>query len=993
MPHHCVIRNESLTTKVRVVFDASAATDNGLSLNQLQMVGPTLQEDLFAILTRFRMHTYVVSADIEKMFRQILVTPNQRSLQRILWRLNPEEPVEVFELNTVTYGTAAAPYLATKCIMELARECKQQWPDIAKIIEKDFYVDDLLTGANSIKQARDIVEKVLQVLKSAGFILRKWISNEAAVLQDIPIDDQNPNVMNFKCSAQTKILGLGWQAHQDMLVYAIKELPPPKVSKRQILSEVTQIFDPLGLLSPCFISAKILLQKLWVLKLSWDETLPADLHTNWILFRKQLKDLNQIKIPRHVICNGYSELELHGFADASQNAYGACVYVRSIAQQQKTKVQLLCSKTRVAPLKLQTIPRLELCAALTLARLMKKVVNSLNTSIDKIVYWSDSTIVLNWLQTEPRQLQMFVANRVSEIQELTDYTSWRHVPTQENPADLLSRGLLPNQLQQSTIWWQGPSFLLSSEDEWPAMPNCEATIMELKRAVCTAKQTQITNSFLFSRTTNLNRLIHVIAYCKRFISNCKNKHKNKLINLTAVELKESLHNLIKLAQEETFSAEVRLLKEGHLITKGRLLRLNTFIDREGIIRVGGRLSNSEFDADKKHPIVLSADHQFTKMLFLREHLKLLHAGPQLLLSSIREQFWPIGGRNLAKKIVHNCIKCFKNKPQQSQALMGELPKARISLTAPFYTTGVDYAGPFMIKDRQGRRCKTSKAFVCLFVCFTTKAIHLELVSNLTTVAFIAALRRFSARRGKPTHIYSDNGTNFVGANRELKELSQFLIYETNSIEEAASEIGISWHFIPVYSPHFGGLWEAGVKSTKYHLRRVAGNTILTFEELYTLLTQIEAVLNSRPLTPMSSDPNDLIPLTPAHFLIGRTLTAPADPTLTDLPESRLSRWQLVQSLQQHFWKRWSKEYISELQQRSVKKNVTVPITEGTMVLVKEDNLPSLKWKIGRVISIHPGKDKVARVATIKTATGTIRIATAKLCPLPIEASATDSSKH
>lgn len=293
----------------------------------------------------------------------------------------------------------------------------------------------------------------------------------------------------------------------------------------------------------------------------------------------------------------------------------------------------------------------------------------------------------------------------------------------------------------------------------------------------------------------------------------------------------------------------------------------------------------------------------------------------------------------------------------------------------------------MIKDRQDRGCKTSKAFVCLFVCFTTKAIYLELVSNLTTEAFIAALRRFSTIRGKP----SDNGTNFVGTNKKLKELSQFLIHETNFIEETANEIGISWHFIPAYSPHFGSLWEAGVKSTKYHLRRVAGNTILTFEELYTLLTQIEAVLNSRPLTPMSSDPNNLIFLTPAHFLIGRI--APADPTLTDVPESKLSRWQLIQSLQQHFWKRWSKEYISELQQRSIKKNLTMPITEGSMVLIKEDNLLSFKWKLGRVISVHPGKDKVARVATIKTSTSTIRIATAKLCLLPIKTSIINSSKH
>lgn len=230
--------------------------------------------------------------------------------------------------------------------------------------------------------------------------------------------------------------------------------------------------------------------------------------------------------------------------------------------------------------------------------------------------------------------------------------------------------------------------------------------------------------------------------------------------------------------------------------------------------------------------------------------------------------------------------------------MGELPKARVSLTSPFHNTGKDYAGPFIVKDRKGRGCKTSKAYVYLFVYFATKAVHLELVSDLTTETFIAALRRFSERRGKPAHIYSDNSTNFVGANRELKELARFLIENTRFIEETMSEIGIRWHFIPSHSLHFGGLWEAEVKATKYHLKRVAGNAILTFEEFYTLLTQVEAILNSRPLTPLSSDPNDLT-LIPAHFLVGRPLTSP-NPTLTKLPEFRLSRWQLIQNLQQHF---------------------------------------------------------------------------------------------
>lgn len=982
LPHHCIIRSESLTTKIRVVFDASAASDNGISLNDIQLVGPTLQDDLLSILIRFRMHIYVVAADIEKMFRQILVAPDQCSLQRILWRSNTKDTVKVFELNTLTYGTASAPYLSTRCLIELANQNEQQFPEIANIIRRDFYVDDLLTGTDSVERARDIVYKVSNILASAGFKLRKWISNESAILRDIPEEDQNPNYVNFIEGGQTKTLGLTWQAHHDTLAYLRRDLPQVKVTKRTILSEMTQIFDPLGLLSPYIIIAKILLQKLWLHKLTWDESLPHDLHSMWISFRTQLRNLDQIRIPRNIVCKNYKEIQLHGFADASKDAYGACIYIRSLDSQGNISVHLLCSKTRVAPLKTQTIPRLELCAALILARLVRKVTESLNVSFDQIVYWSDSTIVLGWLRMQSNKLQVFVSNRVSEAQQLSEQGEWRHVPTQDNPADILSRGLSLEYLAQSGTWWHGPHFLLRSENEWPPRPEeFEASTVEVKKTVCTLTQIDLS---IFNITANLGKLIRIMAYCKRFISNCKHQSEDKSPTLTVVELTNALHTLAKLAQQQSFATEIQLLRNGNTVTKGKLVPLNPFLDEEGLIRVGGRLKNTEFTVDKKHPIVLSADHKFTQMLFASEHLRLMHAGPQLLLFSVREKFWPIGGRNLARKTVRNCIKCFRHNPRQADIPQGDLPNFRVTSTAPFHATGVDYAGPFFIKDRKGRGCKTSKAYVCLFVCFATKAIHLELVSDLTSEAFIAALRRFSSRRGKPAHIYSDNASNFVGANKELESLARFLADESKHIVDALADIGVTWHFIPAYSPHFGGLWEAGVKSTKYHLKRIAGGSVLTFEEFYTFLTQIEALLNSRPLIPMSSDPNDLTPITPAHFLIGRTLLSVADPTITHIPDSRLSRWQLLQKLQQHFWQRWSKEYLSELQVRKGKGEFTKHFTEGMLIIIKEDNLPAFRWKLGRITAVHPGKDGVARVATVKTATGTIRIATAKLCPLPNE---------
>lgn len=317
-----------------------------------------------------------------------------------------------------------------------------------------------------------------------------------------------------------------------------------------------------------------------------------------------------------------------------------------------------------------------------------------------------------------------------------------------------------------------------------------------------------------------------------------------------------------------------------------------------------------------------------------------------------------------------------------EPIMGQLPISRLQPSFPFQNTGTDYAGPFLLKDRRGRGSKTSKAYVCLFVCLVTKAVHLELVSELTSEAFLQSLRRFVARRGKPTNVYSDNGRNYVGANALLKELTSFFNQTAKDLSNFAAEIGIQWHFIPSLSPHFGGLWEAAVKGTKHHLKRVLGDTKLTYEDYATVLTQIETILNSRPLSPLSTDPSDLEPLTPGHFLLGRNPTAVPSEDTSDVPVSRLSRFQHLQQLVQHFWTRWSLEYISTLQERSKWRRANKNIAIDALVLIKDNNLPPLKWRLGRVVAVHPGVDRVVRVVSVRTSTGIIRRSVASISPLP-----------
>ncbi|XP_028167729.1 uncharacterized protein LOC114358059 [Ostrinia furnacalis] len=341
-------------------------------------------------------------------------------------------------------------------------------------------------------------------------------------------------------------------------------------------------------------------------------------------------------------------------------------------------------------------------------------------------------------------------------------------------------------------------------------------------------------------------------------------------------------------------------------------------------------------------------------------------------------WWPIAGRNIARSVVHDCVICKRLRGKTLAPLMGNLPEERITPSFPFMRCGVDYAGPMFILNRKGRGSRVTKCYICLFVCLVTRAMHLELVTDLSTDAYLLALKRFISRRGKPNEIFSDNGKNFVGL---ANEFTRFLSNCSSEIIEFATNQNIKFTFIPPYAPHFGGLWEAGVKSCKYHLRRVIGNSHMTYEEFGTVLTQVEAVLNSRPLSPMSSDPQDYNPLTPSHFLVGRPLTAPATDDLKDAPAHRLSRYQRVEQIRQHFWDRWAKEYISELQTRSKWRNNTNELQPGTLVVIKEDKQPPLKWSLGRVVRSIPGKDGVSRVADIQTSSGIVRRAFVKICPL------------
>ncbi|XP_011862577.1 PREDICTED: uncharacterized protein LOC105559116, partial [Vollenhovia emeryi] len=432
LPHHGVIRESSVTTKLRVVFNGSSRTSNGLSLNDI----------LYA------------------------VHPDDWDLQRILWQEQHSQPI-AYQLTTVTYGLNCAPFLALRTIQQLVSDEGYRFPLAIVPMSKGRYVDDIFGGADTISEAKDIVRDVIQLCETGGFPLQKWNSN---CLELLPKSNSGSSSTVEIEPTHLKILGLIWKPNTDTFHFTAATSPTTVFTKRTIASDIAKLYDPLGLIAPILIRAKILLQELWLLKVEWDEPLSPELEQRWTTFRKQLHQLDQLSIPRWLgIVRSNTSVELHGFSDASQLAMAAVIYARVSGNDGKVSVQLICSKTKVAPIKKLTIPRLELTAALLLARLMVHTVNAHDLPNVTTFCWSDSSVALTWITTQSSCWKDFVRNRVSSIQELQSNTSWRFVPGKENPADCASRGLRSDQLIQHDLWWKGPDWLSKSQTSWPSI--------------------------------------------------------------------------------------------------------------------------------------------------------------------------------------------------------------------------------------------------------------------------------------------------------------------------------------------------------------------------------------------------------------------------------------------------------------------------------------------------------------------------------------------
>ena len=891
LPHHCVVREDRATTKVRVVFDAASKDKNGIALNDLMMAGPNLNPDLYGVLIRFRLNPVAMTADIKQAFLQIELKDHEKDVVRFLWydeKITPDWPTQppcTFRMKRVVFGVRSSPFLLAVTIRHHLSNKEFETPAFQQILAENLYVDDLVVSVETISVARNLHKEASDACQEMQMELRKWETNNMELSSEMNIQRDSP---------ETSVLGLVWNPSEDKIRCNMTPSEDKPATKRQILRSVAQIFDPLGMLSPATVIIKQLLQRIWKLRLQWDDTLPTDIVAIWKRWIREWSLMQEIWLDRYVHSTSEHDIELHVFADASQTAYAAVIYLKSMDQTGEVHVSFLIARTKIAPLKGETIPRLELMACLLGAKLLQMVMKNISMS-SKYFCWTDSQVALSWIRSDPHVWKPYVKNRVSEIQKLTDKGRWRHVKGEDNPADVPSRGMLPSKLKDCNLWWKGPSFLQSNETIFENPAENEEEILksstkELKKQSLSLNLVSTEPVIPLDKFSDLGKLIRVTNLVKRFIHNCKSRNSDRLCGpLTETEITQTKEYWIKYSQQSNFHDEIKSLKDGRTIPKDSRLRcLNPTLDEKGILRSGGRLANSTLDSSTKFPVILHCDSRFTHLLIRNRHEELAHAGVTTVMSSLRTEYWILRARRETKKILRKCPCCYRQNAKPYSEETAPLPIERIDSNEPypFLYIGVDFAGPLFVVNGN----EQVKTYILLITCTRIRAVHLELTLNLTTSEFLDAFERFVARRGLPSIIFSDNAKTF-------KRAADIL----------SSKKGVRWRFITERAPWHGGFWERLVRSVKIALRKSLGKSVVEFNQLRTLLCKIEGAINNRPITYVESEREEPEPLSPTKFLNGRN-TYDNGSELSDQVKGELNEnWLERQRVFEHFWMRWKQE--------------------------------------------------------------------------------------
>uniref|UniRef100_A0A914IHH6 Integrase catalytic domain-containing protein n=1 Tax=Globodera rostochiensis TaxID=31243 RepID=A0A914IHH6_GLORO len=1004
LPHRAVIRTDKATTKIRIVMDASAKPKNNPmapSLNDCLHTGPLLLKDLTGILLRFRRMEGVLLADIEKAFLQLGVREQDRDATRFLWLANPatdnldplrREDILVYRFCRVSFGLTVSPFLLNATIREHLAIYES---DLARRIDENLYVDNILIEVKKNDELPALVRETKEIFATAGMVVREFFGSDLEEVKKLPPEDLANEL------EETKVLGISWKPKHNRLNFKMP-IFEGKITKRTVLSHIAKVFDPLGLMSPALLPAKVFLQGVQNLNPKWDDLLPDLFNEEWLRITSLWSNRGEpfiIEFPRYIPSAEHDEY--HCFCDASRYGMGLAIYQKAKTANGKEECNLIYGKSLVKPIKLSdndaTIPKLELQALTLGVKAVKFLQTQLQFPDDQVILWTDSQCSVERLK-EDRKQDRFVSNRLKKIRAANFQV--RHVRTDANPADLASRGTEPQLLSTSLLWRFGPLWLPKS-DRWPesnAIYNPgeeikeveELPVVQMSCAVQTAREALTYQPLIkVERFSNWNRLKAAVAYVLRFLMTLviATNFKAKQYPLYRLSLTDSGKNPRKtpttgpLTPNELERAEEWLFRETQTTyppTEALRRDLRLFKGHE-VWRCGGRIGQAaDLHHEVKYAIYLPPESWITKLIVRHYDKALNHCGPKILLSKIREKFWIPRGRKTVRHIINSprygCLECQRDRLKPyAYPQAPDLPKERVNEARPFHHTGVDYFGP--LKVRQGQ--ETVKIYVALFTCLVIRAIHLEVAEDYSAEAFLRTFRRFTARRGVPALIMSDQGTNFVAGSKAIREAWTDTLLPAHSQQQLAQQ-GVNWIFNTSHAPWKGGTWERLIGITKNALRRSVGRNLLTLDEFGTLICEIEAIVNHRPITFESDEDPTYTALRPVHFLIpyGQVETNfPLleedinDPDYVPTPTNRdhLTRMLSNANLRLNkFWHAWRTDYLLSLRERDRYKTSTghQSPTAGDVVIVEDDQLPRSLWALGKIERVQFGKDGKARTVLL-----------------------------
>ena len=972
LPHHCVF-NPNKPDKMRIVFDC-ASRFQGKSLNERCHQGPDLINSLFAILLRFRLYCFAIQADIKAMYHQVKVPLCDRDALRFLWVRN--DCTIHLRMTSHLFGGIWCSAISTYALRRTVLDHEGALLLLKQVVLRSMYVDDCLLSVSSKEDASLVINDLPVLLRTGGFELTKFVVNDPDLLRDIPVMHRAKEVHEFSSKSVGKALGVKWKIQEDAFVYSIASSTGDRpLTRRLILKFVSSLFDPIGLISPWLLHGRLLFQMATRLKVSWDEQVPEDLAKDWDTWIQSLRTVNALSFPRCLITpiflNGY--YEYHVFCDASESAYGVCIYLRCSSAAGRICSNLFVAKAFVAPVMRHSIPRLELQAAYKAVTLAATVIRESDLSLCPVYFWTDSMIVLGYISNESFRFRTFVANRISTIHSLSKISQWRHVKTDDNPSDLLTRPNLHSSFQMD-FWMHGPDWLERPNAFWMknvdpvSLSEDDSELVREKQSACiTEPRSEGYLDLLYRQLSSWTGMFRCVAWMRRFVASFKGVIRGPL---SSVELHDARTVILRDVQRKVFPREYDALLRGSALHKSsHILRLNPYLDPVGVMRVGGRTG--------QHPIILSHDHPVSEGIVRHFHSN-CHCGIEWTLAMVREKFWLTKSRRLIRKVIAACIKCKKLSAKPAGQLMADLPPERLQPNSPpFLFVGLDAFGPYNVAYKRS----SVKRYGCIFTCMTTRAIHVEMLYSLDADSFLCAFKRFIARRGCPRKVFSDNGGNFVAGERELRKA--FAHNARRTLAPYSSMRDIEWQFNPPAAPHMGGVWERMVGVFKRVFKGIISpSTRLTDEILSTVFSEVESIVNGRPLTKLSDDPRDLSPLTPNHLLLLRQ--SEPHPVVGTASDMFRCRWRFVQHLATAFWNRWVKEYLPLLQHRSRWRTPMVDIKVNDLVLVAESNLPRGLWPLAIVEEVFKGRDGRVRSATVRTRAGSFKRPVVRLVRLEVD---------